>query len=59
MARLTSPSGVVVNVGDAKAAQLASIGFVPVKGESKAEAADQDAPTKKAAPRKRATKKNN
>ena len=54
MARLTSPSGVVVNVDDAKAAQLASIGFVAVKDERKAETGT---PAKKAAPRKTAAKK--
>ena len=54
MARLTSPSGVVVNVDDAKAAQLASIGFVAVKDERKAET---EAPAKKSEPRKRTAKK--
>ena len=54
MARLTSPSGVVVNVSDAKAEQLASIGFVAVKDDGKAEA---KAPAKLATARKPAAKK--
>lgn len=43
MARLTSPTGVTVNVSDEKAAQLASVGY---KAEAKSE---PKAPTKKSA----------
>lgn len=43
MARLTSPTGITVNVSDEKAAQLASVGYKPeAKSETKA-------PAKKAA----------
>ena len=45
MARLTSPTGVTVNVSDEKAARLASVGYVP---ESPAE---KKAPAKKPAPK--------
>ena len=36
MARLTSPTGVTVNVNDEKAAQLASVGYKAEKSEPKA-----------------------
>lgn len=42
MPRLTSPTGVTVNVSDEKAAQLTSVGYTAKKSESKA-------PAKKAA----------
>lgn len=42
MPRLTSPTGVTVNVSDEKAAQLRSVGYVAVKQES------TKAPAKKA-----------
>ena len=42
MARLTSPTGVTVNVSDEKAEQLASVGY-------KAEKSEDKAPAKKAA----------
>ena len=41
MARLTSPTGVTVNVSDEKAAQLQSVGYKP--------ADEKKAPAKKAA----------
>ena len=41
MARLTSPTGVTVNVSDEKAAQLKSVGYKP--------ADEKKAPAKKAA----------
>jgi hypothetical protein len=48
MPRLTSPTGITVNVSDEKAEQLSSVGYRPV-GESKA-------PAKKAASRKPSAK---
>lgn len=45
MPRLTSPLGITVNVSDAKAEQLTSVGYKPAESEKKA-------PAKKAAPRK-------
>lgn len=48
MARLTSPTGVTVNVSDEKAAQLSSVGYSPVKEESET----KKAPAKKAASKK-------
>ena len=44
MARLTSPTGVTVNVSDEKAAQLASVGYKAVD--------EKKAPAKKAAAKK-------
>lgn len=44
MVRMTSPTGVTVNVSDEKADRLASVGYVPVNAEKKA-------PAKKAAPK--------
>ena len=52
MPRLTSPTGVVVNVSDEKAAQLAAIGYQPASDDS-----DRQAPAKKTAERKPAAKK--
>jgi hypothetical protein len=49
MARMTSPTGVTVNVSDEKAAQLASVGYVAEKSETKA-------PAKKAASSKSSKK---
>ena len=52
MTRVTSPTGVVVNVNDEKAAQLVAIGYLPVTASG-----DQQEPAKKAAARKPAAKK--
>lgn len=38
MPRLTSPTGITVNVSDEKAEQLASVGYKAEKSESKATA---------------------
>ena len=49
MPRLTSPTGITVNVSDEKAAQLASVGY-------KAEGEASKTPTKKAASSKSSSK---
>lgn len=49
MPRLTSPTGITVNVSDEKAAQLASVGYT---AEAKAEKSDDKPAAKKVAAKK-------
>lgn len=42
MVRMTSPTGVTVNVSDEKADRLASVGYVPVNAEKKAPDEEED-----------------
>ena len=46
MARLVSPTGITVNVGDAKAEQLQSVGYKPADGP-KSEKAPEKKPASK------------
>lgn len=50
MARLTSPTGVTVNVSDEKADRLKSVGY------SEAKSSEQKAPAKKVTPSKTSNK---